>query len=185
MNESICKRIFNPSGNSGSSPYLHTCMRTNEPPKNDENLTLKSLNIKISIRTIHKAFYSPKIPLTPHLVCQSRCRLHHNSSHCRRLAVTHSYSMRFSLHSSFFLSCVFVCITCVHFLVVKLQWQCKTSVYDHLFDVHESYHLYRSTSRYKIIYKTNNHLMWKVWVVLLLLIWLNVANCYCWTTAAF
>lgn len=119
-------------------------------------------NIKISISTIDKAFYSePKMLFAPHLEypCHRRCRLHHNSSHCRQLAVTHSYFISAKLNAVFLsLFCCFCVFVCVFFsfpsrifgvhsmrsyvLMVELHWVFKISAYDHPFDMLESYHLF-------------------------------------------
>lgn len=124
----------------------------------------------------------------PHLVCR---RLRHNSSHCRRLAVTHSYLNFVECNSLFsrciffiiiiaaFNYCCFICFLFFYFFYsnVLIFWLRNCNA----FDIHESYHfipLYRSKNINKFHEKRINHLMCKVWVAgCCCWFWLNVTNC--------
>lgn len=139
----------------------------------------------------------------------TRCRLHHNSSHCRQLAVTHSYFTVAQLNAIFY-SCLcfvasirhmYMCVdecayvlaffAILHAFLLSTAWIAMAMQHVCIWIIHLQYsnhiicfgeHRYISLSASvynKFIYKTHNHLIWKVWVCMCFCcwFWVNVTDC--------
>lgn len=172
----LLKSICNPSGNFGSSllVWSHACMHAYKRQTfSFVSLSRSSIqiivNIKISICTIGTSLlFAKKSCLRRTLCCR---RLHHNSYHCRQLAVIQTYSHICEIQCSCCWWCVSVSVCALFFFhshfnfiffvfvcwkhAALIFWWCKSwmvgwqpgqdsnvyCIWWYPFDMHESYHI--------------------------------------------